>query len=219
MKRAACLALLLTLAVLAGCESAYYSAMETVGVHKRDIFVDRIEAVKEAQLDGQEQFKDALEQFQHTVAFDGGDLEKTYRRLNDEYEASEAAAATIRERIAAVESVADALFAEWEKELGLYSNSNLRRQSQAQLSDTRRRYAGLLATMQKAEKSLTPVLNTLRDNTLYLKHNLNAQAIASLKGEAGSIQADVARLIRDMDAAIAESDRFITAFNKTRPQD
>src|SRR5690606_12262421 len=121
---------------------------------------------------------------------------------NAEYEASEDAANTIRERIASVESVAEALFDEWEDELTLYTSSNLRRQSEQQLKDTRRRYASLLATMKKAEKSLTPVLNTLRDNTLYLKHNLNAQAMASLKGEANSIGRDVNRLIADMDAAI-----------------
>ena len=34
---------------LSGCQSAYYSAMESVGVHKRDILVDRVEETKESQ--------------------------------------------------------------------------------------------------------------------------------------------------------------------------
>jgi len=217
MSRLTRLLLIALLLPVLGCESAYYSAMEKVGVHKRDIFVDRIEDVKEAQQEGQEQFKSALEQFQVTMNFDGGELQTAYEKLNAEYEASEDAAETIRERIAAVESVAEALFDEWEEELTLYTSSRLRAQSQSQLNDTRRRYESLLATMKKAEKSLTPVLNTLRDNTLYLKHNLNAQAIASLKGEANSIRSDVNRLVADMDAAIAASDKFIADFNKNRP--
>ncbi len=216
MKRITAIALVMALLPLTACESAYYGAMEKVGIHKRDIFVDRIEDVKEAQLEGQEQFKSALEQFQATVAFDGGELESVYNKLNAEYEASEDAAEEIRDRIAAVESVAEALFEEWEAELKLYTSSSLRRQSESQLNDTRRRYTSLLATMKKAEKSLTPVLNTLRDNTLYLKHNLNARAIASLKGEANTIRNDVNRLIADMDAAIAASDRFIADFNKNQ---
>jgi hypothetical protein len=57
------------LTVLAGCESAYYDTMEQFGVHKRDILVDRIEDAQEAQEEGQEQFKDALEQFQAVVNF------------------------------------------------------------------------------------------------------------------------------------------------------
>ncbi|HLS98495.1 MAG: DUF2959 domain-containing protein [Porticoccaceae bacterium] len=203
---------LLCALLLTACESAYYGTLEKVGVHKREILVDRIEAVKDAQVDGQEQFKSALAQFQQTVNFDGGKLEVAYQRLDSEYQASEQAAATIRERIAAVESVAEALFDEWEDELALYTSPGLRQQSQTQLADTRRRYRSLLATMKTAEKSLAPVLNTLRDNSLYLKHNLNARAIASLKREAATIQADVDRLIRDMDAAIAASDRFIAEF-------
>ncbi|TNF32742.1 MAG: DUF2959 domain-containing protein [Gammaproteobacteria bacterium] len=217
MSRLTRLLIIALLLPVLGCESAYYSAMEKVGVHKRDIFVDRIEEVKEAQQEGQQQFKSALEQFQVTMNFDGGELQTAYEKLNAEYEASEEAAETIRDRIAAVESVAEALFTEWEEELALYTSSRLRAQSQSQLNDTRRRYSSLLATMKKAEKSLTPVLNTLRDNTLYLKHNLNAQAIASLKGEASSIRNDVNRLVADMDAAIAASDKFIADFNKNRP--
>ncbi|HEY9037071.1 MAG TPA: DUF2959 domain-containing protein [Pseudomonadales bacterium] len=215
--RIACLALLMTLLPLAGCESTYYSAMEKVGIHKRDIFVDRIEDVKEAQIEGQEQFKSALEQFQKTVNFDGGHLQQAYEELNAEYEASEDAANTIHERIDAVESVAEALFDEWESELSQYTSSKLRQQSQTQLNDTRKRYKALLATMKTAEKSLTPVLNTLRDNTLYLKHNLNAQAIASLKNESNTIKTDVNRLIADMNKAIAASDRFIADFKKNQP--
>jgi hypothetical protein len=46
---------------------------------------------------------------------------------------------------------------------------------------------------------------------LYLKHNLNARAIASLSGTLGEIETDVETLIRDIDASIAESDRFLAS--------
>ena len=214
MRQLSTVVLIILALSLTACESAYYGTLEKVGIHKRDILVDRIEGVKDAQVEGQRQFKSALAQFQHTVNFDGGKLEDAYQRLTTEYESSEQAAATIRARIAAVESVAEALFDEWEAELGLYTSATLRRQSKAQLTDTRGRFKSLLATMRTAEKSLEPVLNTLRDNTLYLKHNLNARAIASLKRESATIQADVNRLIRDMDAAIAASDRFVAEFER-----
>ena len=44
---------------------------------------------------------------------------------------------------------------------------------------------------------------------LYLKHNLNAQAIASLKGEATSIQTEISRLIDQMNQSIARADEFV----------
>ncbi|MFA5496012.1 MAG: DUF2959 domain-containing protein [Porticoccaceae bacterium] len=215
MPRVPSAALLLVL-LLTACQSAYYNALEKGGIHKRDLFVDRIEDVKDAQVDGQKQFRTALEQFQYTVNFRGGELEEAYKRLNAEYQASEKAAGRIRNRIKAVESVSKALFDEWEDELRLYTSDSLRRQSKGQLDDTRKRYKELLAIMKKAEQSLAPVLNTLRDNTLYLKHNLNAQAITALQNEFGTISNDINRLIHDMEEAIAASDRFIAEFNRQR---
>jgi len=44
---------------------------------------------------------------------------------------------------------------------------------------------------------------------LHLKHNLNARAIASLKGEFGSVNDDITRLITAMQKAINESNAFI----------
>jgi ElaB/YqjD/DUF883 family membrane-anchored ribosome-binding protein len=195
--------------LLTACESAYYGTMEQFGVHKRDILVDRIGEAQSAQQEGQEQFRDALEQFRSVVNFDGGELQQVYDRLNAEFEDTEASAERIRERIKAVESVADALFDEWGDELELYTNQTLRRDSEQQLRDTRSRYTRLIGAMQRAEATLDPVLNSLRDNVLYLKHNLNARAVASLRGELDTINTDVDRLIDAMEVAIAESDRFI----------
>jgi len=196
--------------VLVSCESAYFGAMEKIGIHKRDILVDRIEEAQEAQQDGQQQFKDALEQFRSVVNFDGGELEKVYDRLNDEYEDSVAAAERISDRIDAVESVAEALFDEWEDELGEYTNANLRRDSERQLRETRNRYGRVIRAMRNAEQSIQPVLASLKDNTLYLKHNLNARANDSPKGEFRDVTRDVGKLVAAMQSAIDESNRFIT---------
>lgn len=198
-----------SLLFLSACESVYYDTMEQFGVHKREILIDRIEDAQTAQEEGQEQFKDALEQFQATVNFDGGDLEVVYNKLNGEYEDSVDAADTIRERIDEVEDVADALFDEWSTELDQYSSAALRRDSERQLNSTRRRYDRLMNSMRGAERTIDPVLSSLKDNVLYLKHNLNARAIASLKGELSTVNEDVENLITAMQKAIAESSAFI----------
>ena len=139
----------------------------------------------------------------------GGELEDIYNCLSDEYEASEDAANEIRDRIDSVEDVAEDLFAEWETELDQYSNANLRRDSERQLRDTQRRYERLMSAMRRAEQTIDPVLASLKDNTLYLKHNLNARAIASLKGELSTVNRDVENLIGAMQSAINESNAFI----------
>ncbi len=200
------------LLALSGCQSAYYSAMEQVGVHKREILVDRVDAARDAQEDAQVQFKDALQQFRSVVNFDGGELDNLYERLQDEYDDSAEAAENLAGRIDKVEGVAEALFEEWEEELTQYKNQRLRSQSSKQLGETRRRYKGLIRAMRQAEKRMQPVLSTLNDNVLYLKHNLNARAVGALKGELRSVQQQVDLLIRDMEKSIRESDRFIENF-------
>ena len=56
---------------------------------------------------------------------------------------------------------------------------------------------------------MEPVLSQFRDQVLYLKHNLNAAAIGSLRGTADTIQCDLQRLLKQMNASIAEADKFV----------
>ncbi|WP_159655859.1 DUF2959 domain-containing protein [Vibrio atypicus] len=208
------LALVLSIFTLTGCQSAYYSAMEQVGYHKRDIMVDRVEEAKESQQDAQQEFTSALEALSALTNFDGGELETVYNQINDKYEDSEKAAEDVRARIAAIEDVSDALFSEWQSELDLYTSAKLRRSSEQKLRETKTSYKTMLSAMKRAEDKMTPVLNTLRDNTLYLKHNLNASAIGSLQGEFSSLEKDIQYAIKQMNAAIAESDKFLQKLNQ-----
>ncbi|GAB3111197.1 DUF2959 domain-containing protein [Aestuariicella hydrocarbonica] len=195
--------------LLSGCENTYYSAMEQVGLHKRDILVDRIEDVRDAQVEVKDQFSSALERFTHELNFDGGELAKAYEVVNGEYEESQQRADELKDRISGVERVAEALFEEWDEELDQYTNSALRRQSAAKLKETRVNYGRMLSAMKTAESKMDPVLDTLRDQSLYLKHNLNARAVASLKNEFGSLKRDINILIRDVETSIAAADSFM----------
>ncbi|MEZ8464888.1 DUF2959 domain-containing protein [Vibrio splendidus] len=206
--------IVLSIFTLTGCQSAYYSAMEQVGYHKRDIMVDRVEDAKESQQDAQEEFTSALEALSSLTNFSGGDLEDMYNQINDKYQDSEKAAQNVSDRIAAIEDVSDALFAEWQSELDLYTSDSLRRSSEKKLRETQSSYKTMLSAMKRAEKKMDPVLNTLRDNTLYLKHNLNASAVGSLQGEFMSLEKDIAYAIEQMNAAIAESDKFLAQLNQ-----
>lgn len=208
------LAIVLSIFTLTGCQSAYYSAMEQVGYHKRDIMVDRVEDAKESQQDAQQEFTSALEALSALTNFDGGELETVYNQINDKYQDSEKAAQEVSDRIAAIEDVSDALFAEWQSELDLYTSSKLRRASEQKLKETQRSYKTMLSAMKRAEDKMTPVLNTLRDNTLYLKHNLNASAIGALQGEFTSLEQDIQYAIKQMNAAITESDKFLQKLNQ-----
>lgn len=201
--------LMVALAPLSGCQSTYYAAMEKIGYEKREILVNRVEDARDEQAEAKEEFQSALEEFTALVNFDGGELEKLYNRLSDQLEDCEDQADDVRDKVDSVESVAAALFKEWEAELDEYSSADLRRRSEQQLNDTKSHYNQLIAAMKAAESKMDPVLTALNDQVLFLKHNLNAQAIASLEGTTAELESDVARLIEEMEAAIAEADAFI----------
>ncbi|NGZ96642.1 MAG: DUF2959 domain-containing protein, partial [Nitrospira sp. WS110] len=85
---------------------------------------------------------------------------------------------------------------------------------QAKLTQTKGRYKEMLSAMKRAEQRIEPVLKPLRDQVLYLKHNLNAQALAAIKGELVKVDAQVDQLVRDMNRSIAEADKFIQSMEK-----
>jgi len=194
---------------VAGCSSVYYNAMEKIGYAKRDLLVERVDDTRKAQGAAKEQFASALEHFLAVTKVDGGELQKKYDDLNKEYNRSESAAKEVHSRIASVEDVAEALFREWSQELAQYSNASLRAESQRQLDRTRRRYDDLVRLMRRASDRMDPVLATFHDQVLFLKHNLNARAIASLDSTSHTLEADISRLIADMEASIRESEAFI----------
>jgi len=197
-----------------GCQSVYYDAMEKMGYHKRDLMVSDVEKARDAQQEAKEQFKSALERFTTVLNVKGGDLQDKYNTLNTEYEKSEAKANAVRNRIASVEDVSQALFEEWEAELKEYSSINLRRSSQKKLTQTRTQYAQLIKAMKRAETKMDPVLAKFKDQVLFLKHNLNAQAITSLKSELVSVEGNIAALIKEMETSIKEADFFIASMAK-----
>ena len=194
---------------VSGCETAYYGTMEKLGYQKRDLMVNRVESARDAQEDAKEQFESALEKFSSVLQFDGGDLEDKYDQLNTAYVRSSARAQTVRDRIDSVEDVASDLFDEWEVELKEYSSDSLRRSSARKLKQTRRQYTQLISAMKRAESKMDPVLTAFHDQVLFLKHNLNARAIASLQTELISVESEVNSLIKEMNASIKEADAFI----------
>lgn len=196
---------------LAGCQSVKYRALESFGIEKRDVLSSRVDRAATAQDEAREQFASALEQFRATVEVDGGDLDRTYSRLNREFERSQARAGDVSDRINAVEHVAKALFDEWEDELDLYTDPSLKRRSERILAETRQRYQRMMTAMRRAESSMTPVLDVFQDQVLFLKHNLNSMAIAAIREDLVDIEQATEALIRAMNQSISEARSFIEA--------
>ncbi|MGY6274796.1 DUF2959 domain-containing protein [Methylomonas sp. MgM2] len=191
--------------------NAYYQSRESLlGHHKRDIVVAQVDQACHSLRDSRDQFVDALDKFKYIARHDDSPLELRYHQLKKRYELCRNKADQVTQRIKAIEQVSEALFAEWESELTLYSSRSLRARSQQQLKKSRQQYGRLIKAMQIAESRMQPVLAAFQDQVLFLKHNLNAHAIAALRQEFVEVGLDISKLIEVMERTISEASQFVS---------
>ncbi len=219
MRHRIALLALLTLGLGAsGCgmaRNAYYNAWEKAGYAKRERLVDSVKKARDEQNGAKTQFASALEQFKQVAKFDGGDLEKAYNKLKSEYDACAGKADAVRERIQTVRNVGNSLFDEWQGEVKqIKDDPDLEKQSQALYDKTRSDYDALLGRMDAAATSMDPVLKKFNNRVIFLKGNLNAQAIGSLSKTEVELGKDIDALMAQMQASIAEADKFIAGMSK-----
>lgn len=203
------LLLLSPMFAVGGCSSTGIALREKLGTPKREQLVDRVDDARESQEEAKEQFATTLEELQALAGYQAGELDAAYNRLKSKYERSESRAEQVSDKIKAVDRVANALFREWESELDEYSTESLRDASERQLDDTKARFQDVIYAMRKAESKMKPVIAAFSDQVLFLKHNLNARAIASLDSTLLELEHEIGVLIADMEASIAEANLFI----------
>ena len=206
--------LVLLLCCASGCSSLYYAGLEKVGIPKRDLLSRRVERARDAQEDTKKQVGSALDRFRATVHVAGSDLEQSYDSLRNELTKTEKRAEELNERVDEVESVAEALFDEWEDELDQYKRPELRADSQRRLADTRRSYTPMIKSMRRAQKKVEPVLDAFREVVLALKHQLNARALAGMQGELANVEREVDALVDEMNTSIREAGRFLNSLEQ-----
>jgi ElaB/YqjD/DUF883 family membrane-anchored ribosome-binding protein len=201
--------MLVALLAASGCTSLYYSAMEKLGKEKRDILLQRILDSKKEQTAARKQIQNTLKTFQDLAGYEGGDLERSYNKLNDEYERARSDADKLKDRVKSIDQVGNDLFREWQKEIDQMKNQNLKSRSRALLREARQRHSVYVRKMSRTVQKMNPILQSFHDQVLFLKHNLNARAVGSLKQTAASINAAVDDWMKDLDSSLQEADTVI----------
>jgi Protein of unknown function (DUF2959) len=211
VRRAVSLSLVVFALLLSGCHSTYYKAMSTLGKEKRDILVSRIKDAKKDQDQTKQKLQTTLESFQALTGFKGGSLEKSYKRLNSDYESAASQADKLHDKIQSIDQVSNDLFKEWQGEINAMDNGKLKSQDSVMLRNAKTRQATYMRAMRRTEDQIAPVLKAFHDQVLFLKHNLNARAIGSLKNTSAGLQSDVASLVQSIDASSQEADKLISS--------
>lgn len=198
------LALFATLA----CDRAYYKMWEALGREKRDLLTSEIKQTRESQSKLQTEFVATFERIKKEYTFEGGEVENTYRALSKDYKALDERRNSVTKHVEKVDALAEDLFEEWRKEANDMNDTSLRsqsltklEQSQAKFAEVAQKYAGMLEVVNGS-------LKRLHDHVIFMKHNLNAQALGALKRELHAMQPELDRLVAEINRSIALASEF-----------
>lgn len=175
----------------------------------REQLTASIEDARDTQTAVRAQFDATLDQFVTLVSADRNNWQTAFDQLKAEYAANQAQAAIIRSLIEDVESHSADLFNEWESELALFQDQNLRFKRELDLQEARRQCGQLLLSLHATENRMIPVLSAFRDYLVFLQDNLDARTVASLQPELAAMAGNIADLFYNIDSTIVESDEFL----------
>jgi hypothetical protein len=168
---------------------------------------DTVKAVADTKL----QLVKTLDIYNALMADDAKDRKKLYNSLQKEMENTEKRRATIGEVAATMSAEADTLFKQWTDSAAAIENADLRKKSEERLAATKASYAEIGTVGQKASDLYGPFMKDLQDQVTFLGHDLNAEAVASLKPEAAKINEAASKLIQSIDDTITTANTNIGA--------
>lgn len=212
------------LLILAGCETIALDPAGMPGhilqaVHAssgRNALLQEVEKTRTAQQQAKEQLQSTLHTFSLVLDASDDDLKTSYQRLNDEFAKSESTATLVHSRVDEVEDAAKVFFDKWESRLGGYADADEPIADRHRLDEARQRYAELIEATKRAAQKIDPVVAFFRDQILFIKYNLNPQAIVHLKDDLAVVKTNIATVVGELDAAIAEADAFIRTMSERR---
>jgi hypothetical protein len=161
------------------------------------------------------QLMKTMDVYNALMADDATDRKKLYKSVQKEMDNTEKRRMKITEEAAKMKSEADTLFAQWAESAAAIENPDLRKRSEDRLEATKASYAEIEAVGQKAADLYPPFMKDLQDQITYLGHDLNAEAVASLKPEVAKLNEKAQALVRSLDDTIGTANQKISAL---RPQ-
>ena len=170
-----------------------------------------VQAISQTKL----QLMKTMDVYNALVADDAKDRKKLYKDLQKEMENTQKRRAEITARAGTMATEADTLFKSWETSTAAIESESLRKRSEERLKNTKASYAEIGTAGKKAAELYDPVMKSLADKVQYLGHDLNAQAVASLKPDSEKLNKDVEKLGKAIDDTITTTN---TKINALRPQ-
>jgi hypothetical protein len=181
------------------------------GVKQVEQLVKKSGSTVQAIAETKVQLMKTMDVYNALLADDAADRKGLYKKLQKEMDSTETKRAEVPVRADEMKAEADILFKSWTDSAAAIESPDLRKRSEERLAKTKASYEEIGTVGQKAAALYEPVMKTLRDHVTYLGHDLNAEAVASLKPDAAKLNEKVKELSAAIDQTITVANNNIGA--------
>jgi HD superfamily phosphohydrolase len=199
--------LLILIAGLALCVAGSASAQRT-GHQQIDRLISRAESTVSQISLTRLQAQDTVDAYKALISGEG-DSRRAFRDLNRELDRLDSQRERTRSRARRMESSAKELFAEWANSITKISSEELGATARTRLDDTRQRYDELIALGGEAGDAFDAFAASLRDQVVFVEHDLNEAALDSLREYSPTFDEKSQTLFRKINSVVGTASRLI----------
>jgi hypothetical protein len=138
-----------------------------------------------------------------------GDAAPAFAEFMESAESCEKQGIVLKKSVEPMTRAADQLFLRWTKDLESFGNTRMRQRSQSRLDETRTRYQSILGATQAAQIALDSYNKDLRDHALFLRHDLNATSVESIRADVRLLNEQIQELDKRFDATTAAARAYV----------
>jgi ElaB/YqjD/DUF883 family membrane-anchored ribosome-binding protein len=211
------LVLLLVTALTPRTVEAQIFGSDPEGLKQTDRLIKKAEELIKETVSAREQLGKTLDTYNSIFAEDTEDVRKAYKNVESEMEKTEKKREQVRKKLEEMKVEADAYFAGWGESLQQIKSEDLRKRSEARMTETRAQFDGILDSVNEARGAYEPFMTNMKDQWTYLGHDLNAEGISSLRPDAEKLNQQGKELFEKIDAAMKKADKYVESLRASQP--
>ena len=211
------LALLLATALPPRTAEAQIFGTDPEGLKRTDGLIKKAEELVKETVSAREQIRMTLDTYNTIFADDVEDVRKSYKGVESEMEKTEKKREQVGKKLDEMKVEAEAYFAGWSESLQQIGSPDLRKRSEARMTETRDQLDGIFDSVREARDAYAPFMTNMKDQWTYLGHDLNANGIASLRPDAEKLNLQAKELFEKIDAGMKKADKYIESLRSSRP--
>lgn len=139
------------------------------------------------------------------------DNRAAYKKLQKALKKSEKSAAAVGAQAEKMDLAASDYFAGWEASLSEITSDDMRTRSEERMKETRERYDGILQAGRQAGEAFRPFVTQLKDQIVFLGHDLNPAAIEDLQDDAEKLNSQAKEVFSRVDETMRTALRYMAS--------